>query len=70
MPSGHAAVAFSVWVAVTYLSEAFLPSLLIFFLAILIAQSRVSVGAHRPWEVILGALLGSISTFLLFRLFH
>lgn len=70
MPSGHAAVAFSVWVAVTYLSEAFLPSLLIFILAILIAQSRVSVGVHRPWEVILGALLGSVSTFLLFRLFH
>lgn len=69
MPSGHAAVAFSVWVAVTYLSEAFLPSFLIFILATLIAQSRVSVGVHRAWEVILGALLGAVSTFLLFRLF-
>jgi diacylglycerol kinase (ATP) len=69
MPSGHAAVAFSVWVAVTFLSEAFLPSLLILILAILIAQSRVSVGVHRPWEVILGALLGSVTTLLLFKLF-
>ncbi len=69
MPSGHAAVAFSVWVAVTFLSEAFLPSFLILILAILIAQSRVSVGVHKPWEVILGALLGSAVTFFLFKLF-
>jgi diacylglycerol kinase (ATP) len=69
MPSGHAAVAFSVWVAVTFLSEAFVPSFLILILAILIAQSRVSVGIHRPWEVVLGALLGSVATFLLFKMF-
>lgn len=69
IPSGHAAVAFSIWVAVTFLTEAFLPSFLILILAILIAQSRVGVGAHRPWEVILGALLGSVMTFSLFKLF-
>lgn len=69
MPSGHAAVAFSVWVAVTFLSEAFLPSFLILILAVLIAQSRVTVGVHNPWEVVLGALLGSIVTFSLFKLF-
>ncbi len=69
MPSGHAAVAFSIWVAVTFLSEAFLPSFLILILAVLIAQSRVSVGVHKPWEVILGALLGSVVTFFLFKLF-
>jgi len=68
MPSGHAAVAFSIWVAVTLLTEAFLPSFLILILAVLIAQSRVSVRIHRPWEVILGALLGSVVTFLVFKL--
>jgi diacylglycerol kinase (ATP) len=41
MPSGHAAVAFSVWMAVSFLSETFLLSFLILILAILIAQSRV-----------------------------
>jgi membrane-associated phospholipid phosphatase len=56
-------------VAVTFLSEAFLPSLLILILAILIAQSRVSVGVHRPWEVVLGAVLGAVTTFFLFKLF-
>jgi diacylglycerol kinase (ATP) len=69
MPSGHAAVAFSVWAAVTFLSEAFMPSFLVLILAVLIAQSRVSVGVHRPWEVILGALLGLVVTFFLFQLF-
>ena len=69
MPSGHAAVAFSIWVAVTFLSEAFLPSFLILILAVLVAQSRVSIGVHKPWEVILGALLGAVVTFFLFKLF-
>ena len=69
IPSGHAAIAFSIWAAITFLSEAFLPSFLILILAVLIAQSRVSVGVHKPWEVILGALLGSVVTFFLFKLF-
>jgi diacylglycerol kinase (ATP) len=69
MPSGHTAIAFSIWVAVVFLTEAFLPSFLILILAIMIAQSRVSVGVHSPWEVILGALLGSVVTFFIFKLF-
>jgi len=69
IPSGHAAVAFSIWAAVTFITEAFLPSFLILILAVLVAQSRVSIGVHKPWEVILGALLGSVVTFFLFKLF-
>lgn len=69
IPSGHAAVAFSIWAAVTFLTEAFLPSFLVLILAVLVAQSRVSIGVHKPWEVILGALLGSVVTFFLFKLF-
>lgn len=69
MPSGHAAVAFSMWVAVTMISESFIPSLLVLFMAVIIAQSRVSTGAHRPLEVIIGALLGISVTFTLFKLF-
>lgn len=69
MPSGHAAVSFSIWIAVTLISESFMPSLLVFAMAIVIAQSRVSVGAHRPLEVIAGALLGITVTFLLFKIF-
>ena len=69
MPSGHAALSFSVWVAVTLISANFVVSLLVMILAIAIAQSRVYVGVHRAWEVILGALLGLTVTFLLFKLF-
>jgi len=69
MPSGHAAVAFSVWMSIVFMSENFVISSLVFFLAVLIAQSRVYVGIHRPWEVILGALLGITVTYLLFKIF-
>jgi diacylglycerol kinase (ATP) len=69
MPSGHSAVSFSIWVAVTLLTESFISSLLVLIMAILIAQSRVSTGIHRPREVVLGALLGITITFLLFQVF-
>ncbi len=70
MPSGHAAMAFSVWIAITYITESFSASLLSGALAVLIAQSRVTVRAHSPLEVILGALLGAAITLLLFFIFY
>ncbi|RMD52965.1 MAG: phosphatase PAP2 family protein [Nitrospirae bacterium] len=69
MPSGHAAVAFSIWMTVTLVSKTFLSSLLVFILAVVIAYSRVSHGIHRPIEVVVGALLGTSITYLLFLLF-
>jgi membrane-associated phospholipid phosphatase len=38
-------------------------------MATFIAQSRVSVGIHKPLEVILGGLRGITVTFLLFKIF-
>jgi diacylglycerol kinase (ATP) len=70
MPSGHAALAFSFWVAVTYITENFNASLFCFVLAVLIAQSRVAVKAHSPLEVVIGAILGAGITFLLFKVFY
>lgn len=69
MPSGHAAIAFSAWVATTYITENFTVSLVSFVIAIMIAQSRVMVKAHNVWEVILGGLMGAVVTFLLFSIF-
>lgn len=69
MPSGHAALAFSVWVAITYSTESFAASLLSGALAVIIAQSRVAVRAHSPSEVIIGAFLGVTITLLLFFIF-
>lgn len=69
MPSGHAAVAFSIWISVIFITESFMPSALVFVMAVVIAQSRVYVGIHKPLEVVLGALLGITVTFLLFKVF-
>ena len=69
MPSGHSALAFSVWVSVTYITGNFVVSLLSFLMAAWVAQSRVTIKIHSPWDVIAGALLGSLLTFFLFALF-
>lgn len=69
MPSGHSAVSFSIWVALTIMTGSFMVSMLVLIMAVFIAQSRITVGIHRPWEVILGALLGMTVTFLLFKIF-
>lgn len=69
MPSGHAAVSFSIWVAAFYLSDSVSIVVLTLLLAIMVSWSRWSSGIHRPVEVIAGALLGASITFLFFRLF-
>ena len=69
MPSGHAALAFSAWIAVTFITASFTASLLSFILAVIIAQSRVITKVHTWWEVFLGSLMGAVVTLLLFRVF-
>jgi diacylglycerol kinase (ATP) len=68
-PSGHAAVAFSIFVSVVYVTHNFIASVLSFVLALMIAISRVTSGVHRPLEVVIGAVLGAAITFALFKLF-
>ncbi|MHB8858016.1 MAG: diacylglycerol kinase [Thermoleophilia bacterium] len=72
MPSGHAAVAFAGWTAITYVSASFehgvLISALAFIMAVLVAQSRVESGIHSILEVFFGGLLGIIVTTILFQL--
>ena len=70
MPSGHAAIAFSFWIATTYVTESFNASLFSFTLAFLIAKSRIAVKAHSTLEVIVGAVIGAGITFLLFTVFY
>lgn len=59
MPSGHAAVAFGLAVAIFFLSESGAPVILGAGLALLVAQSRVEGNIHSVAEVVLGALLGA-----------
>jgi diacylglycerol kinase (ATP) len=69
LPSGHAALAFSVCVSVIYITHDFMASILSFMLALMIAVSRVTSGIHRWIEVVLGAAIGAGITFVLFKVF-
>lgn len=69
MPSGHAAVAFAIWIAVTLITQNALIAILIFILAGVISHSRIALGAHTMFEVILGAVFGALITLFLFQLF-
>jgi diacylglycerol kinase (ATP) len=72
LPSGHSAVAFSGWMAATYvLSDSdhrFLVSSLTFLMALLVAQSRIEAGVHSTLEVAYGGLIGALLTLVLFQL--
>jgi len=73
LPSGHAAVAFAGWMAVTYVlgdtDHRFLISSLTFIMALLVAQTRVESGVHSALEVAYGGVLGALVTLVLFRVF-
>ncbi|GBE00387.1 undecaprenol kinase [bacterium BMS3Abin07] len=69
LPSGHAALAFSVWLSITYITKNFIASLLSFLLAVIIAQNRVATKTHNALEVTTGAIMGIAITFLLFYIF-
>jgi diacylglycerol kinase (ATP) len=71
LPSGHAALAFAGWTAVTFVvagqSQGMLVVFIAFIMAVLVAQTRVETGIHSVVEVILGALLGIGVTTLIFQ---
>jgi diacylglycerol kinase (ATP) len=73
LPSGHAAVAFAGWMAVTYMlgysTHWFLISSLTFIMALLVAQTRIEAGFHSFVEVVSGGVLGALVTLVLFQLF-
>jgi diacylglycerol kinase (ATP) len=72
LPSGHAAVAFAGWMAMTLILEdsghRFLISSLAFIMAVLVAQTRVESGIHSSVEVLYGGLLGALVTLAVFQL--
>lgn len=69
MPSGHAAVAFSLVTAAVILSESLLVSFLAFLLGLLVVQSRIESKIHSAIEVLLGGVLGVLVTLMIFKLF-
>lgn len=69
MPSGHAALAFTISTAIGMLTNNFLIAIGALFLAGLVAQSRVEGEIHTLWEVVVGSILGICLTVLIFKLF-
>ncbi|MBS3973916.1 MAG: diacylglycerol kinase [Actinobacteria bacterium] len=68
-PSGHTALAASAASAITYLTLSGSIGLMAFFVAALVAQSRVEAGAHTIAQVVFGAFIGLLMTTLVFQVF-
>lgn len=68
MPSGHAAIAFSMWTIISFLTGNAIVILLAFVMAFLIARHRIKDSIHTIWEVVAGAILGILTTILIFQL--
>jgi len=69
MPSGHAAIAFSIATSVIFSGSGILISVMVLLLAVLVSQSRLLMKIHTPREVLLGALLGASITLIVLLLF-
>jgi len=69
MPSGHAAISFSIATSIVLAQVGPVIALLTLGLAIMVSQSRLLLKIHTLREVVAGALLGAGVTWLLFWLF-
>lgn len=69
MISGHAALAFSMVTSITFITKNFLVMLISFFMALMVAQSRVEGKIHSFYEVLLGGVLGILVTTLILQFF-
>lgn len=69
MPSGHSALSFSLATAISLITEEPICIILSYLMALITAQSRVDSNIHSIWEVIVGALFGTLLTLLVFVIF-
>jgi diacylglycerol kinase (ATP) len=69
LPSGHAALAFSGWTAITFIAgdHRVVISFVALIMALLVAQTRVESGIHTTAEVVLGGVIGTLVTMILFQ---
>ena len=69
LPSGHAALAFCGFTAITFIveDERVVVSFVALIMALLVAQTRVESGIHSTSEVVLGAVIGTLVTMILFQ---
>lgn len=71
MPSGHAAVSFAGWVAVSFVAAdgtyGGVVSLISLLMALLVCQSRIESGTHNLYQVVIGAVIGILVTVAVFQ---
>jgi diacylglycerol kinase (ATP) len=68
MPSGHAAIAFSMWTIIVFLTRNPIVIILAFVMAFLIARHRIKDSIHSIEEVAVGGVLGALVTTMVFQL--
>ena len=70
LPSGHAALSFSIWTAVSLITLDPLIAILTFIMAVMVSHSRLLLEIHTIKEVIAGAMLGILTTVVIFKVFE
>jgi diacylglycerol kinase (ATP) len=72
LPSGHAALAFGGWTAITFIvtDHRVVVSFVALLMALLVSQTRIEAGVHSTFEVVLGAVIGTLVTLILFQVFR
>jgi diacylglycerol kinase (ATP) len=72
LPSGHAALAFGGWTSITFITteHRVTVSFVALIMALLVSQTRVESGVHTTFEVVLGAVIGTLVTLILFQVFR
>lgn len=65
--SGHSALGFSLATAISFMTQDALVAILAYFMAIIIAESRIESKIHLLRETIVGGILGIIVTVLVFK---
>ena len=68
--SSHAANSFAVAMAVYLISKNKWAGYLLFFWAFMISYSRIYLGAHYPLDVLVGAMIGILASFLLYKILY
>lgn len=66
--SGHAALAFAAATVLALYYQKPLAAILAYFVAFLVAQSRVEARIHRPFEVLWGAVMGTLAALAIYLL--
>ncbi len=68
MPSIHTSLAFSMATITYFLSSNLYVLLVSLFLAAMVAQARFSSHIHNLWEIVVGAVLGTLVTVFIFQI--